>query len=254
MKIRILGCNGGVGDGSGTTSILINEHILIDCGTGIASMTLAEMAQIRHIFLTHSHLDHLAGIPFLVDTLFGVINEPILIYGSSVTLAALQQHIFNWVIWPDFAVLPSLENPIMGYRLMECDSVVQIDAVEITSVGMNHVVPTCGYLVKADQRLFAFSGDTTTTDHFWDVLNQQAGVDLLVVETAFTDADLELCHRAKHYCPTLLAADLQKLCHPCAVHLTHAKPGEREHICAEITALVTDRQIIPLLGGEIFEI
>lgn len=254
MNIRILGCNGGVGEGSGTTSILVNDDIMIDCGTGIASLTLDEMAKIRHIFLTHSHLDHLTGIPFLVDTLFGVTEEPILVHGSATTLAALQQHIFNWVIWPDFAELPSKEQPIMRYEVMECDAFVSVNGIELHSVTMNHVVPTCGYIVKSDGGVFAFSADTTTTDLFWQLLNKEAKIDLLIVEAAFNNGELELCRRAKHYCPSLLAEDLKKLAHKCPVHLTHAKPGERDHIWREMKALVTDRTIVPLLGGEVFQI
>ncbi len=107
MQIRILGCSGGISGELRTTSLLVDDDILIDAGTGVGDMTLAEMAGIRHIFVTHSHLDHIAGIPLMVDSIFSQISEPVVIHASAATIAALRNHIFNWTIWPDFTVLPT---------------------------------------------------------------------------------------------------------------------------------------------------
>jgi len=51
-----------------TTSFLLDSDILIDAGTGVGDLSLAELSLIDYIFITHSHLDHVASIPFLVDT------------------------------------------------------------------------------------------------------------------------------------------------------------------------------------------
>jgi len=96
MRIRVLGCSGGIGVGLHTTSLLLDDDILIDAGTGVGELTLDEMAGIRHIFLTHSHLDHIAGIPLLVDSIFDRIETPITIHAQAPTIGALRAHIFNW--------------------------------------------------------------------------------------------------------------------------------------------------------------
>ena len=112
MELRVLGCSGGVGAGLRTTTLLLNEHILFDAGTGVGDLSLEEMAGIKHIFLTHSHLDHIADIPLLVDSVFDRINQPIVVHGLHETIEALRRHIFNNVIWPDFTKLPTAENPV----------------------------------------------------------------------------------------------------------------------------------------------
>ena len=43
MQIRILGCSGGIGAALRTTSIIIDQEILIDCGTGIGDLSIAQM-------------------------------------------------------------------------------------------------------------------------------------------------------------------------------------------------------------------
>ncbi|HHO60058.1 MAG TPA: 3',5'-cyclic-nucleotide phosphodiesterase, partial [Thiotrichales bacterium] len=62
MKVRVLGCSGGICQSVATTSFLVDDDILIDAGTGVGDLTLAEMAAIRTVFITHSHLDHIAAI------------------------------------------------------------------------------------------------------------------------------------------------------------------------------------------------
>ena len=70
MRIRVLGCSGGIGAGSRTSALLIDDDVLIDAGTGIGDLALEDIDSIRHVFLTHAHLDHIAGLPMLVDRLF----------------------------------------------------------------------------------------------------------------------------------------------------------------------------------------
>ena len=47
------------------------------------------MRQIRHVFFTHSHLDHTCGLPLLVDTIFDHLKTPLTVYGRAETLEAV---------------------------------------------------------------------------------------------------------------------------------------------------------------------
>ena len=69
MRIRILGCSGGIGAGSRTSAMLIDDDVLLDAGTGIGDLELDDLHAIRHVFLTHAHLDHIAGLPMLIDSM-----------------------------------------------------------------------------------------------------------------------------------------------------------------------------------------
>ena len=201
MEVRILGCSGGVGVDLRTTTIMIDKDILIDAGTGVGDLSMAEMSRIRHIFLTHSHLDHLASIPFLVDTLFDRIREPITIHGQQHTIDALRAHIFNNVIWPDFTKIPNAHTQVLQYQVMQPGEKWSLAGRHIEMITVNHIVPGVGYRVENDVSVFAFSGDTTTNDTFWDYLNRYDQLDLLIVETAFTNAEIGLCRQAGHYRP-----------------------------------------------------
>lgn len=251
MQIRVLGCSGGVGHGLRTTSLLVDDDILIDAGSGVGDLSLIEMAKIRHIFLTHSHLDHIAFIPLMLDSIFEERQEPLIVHGLPETLQALQQHIFNWVIWPDFNKLPTPQQPVMKYAPMSPGEVVTLAGRSWEMIRVAHAVPAVGYRVACAGGALAFSGDTFTNDSFWAGLNGHDRLDVLIVETAFANADLAISRMAKHYCPSLLADDIKKLRHQPEIYITHNKPGEEDTIFTECQAALAGRRIHRLNSGDI---
>ncbi len=254
MEIRVLGCSGGIGKGLRTTSFLVGDEILIDAGSGVSDLTIEEMRKIRHIFLTHSHLDHVHCIPLLVDSIFDSIKEPIVIHAQLATIQALQSHIFNWVIWPDFSSLPHPEKPVMVFDPLEAGDTVNVGEYSFEAVQVDHIVPTVGIIVQNSQGVFAFSGDTATNNTLWEQLNRLGRLDILVVESAFSNRERELCLKSKHYCPETLAEDLKKLKHQPQIFVTHAKPGEEALILSECKELIKDRNLSQLHGGEVFKL
>ena len=254
MKLRVLGCSGGVGNALRTTSLLLDDDILIDAGSGVGELSLEELRKIRHVFLTHSHLDHFSFLPLLVDSIFPSIDKAVTVHAQPVTLEALRTHVFNWTIWPDFSQLPTPGNPVMRFASLEPGSSVDIGGRQIEMIAVNHIVPGVGYRVASASGAFAFSGDTSTNDSFWQALNAHENLDLLLVEAAFSNADEDLSHKAGHYTPRLLSEDLKKLDHRPAIHISHTKPGQEALILSECRAAIQDRTVNSLSSGQAFEI
>ena len=168
------------------------------------------------------------------------------------TIEALQNHIFNWTIWPDFAKLPTEDKPVMGYQTLNPGETFVDKGRTLEMIEVKHIIPGVGYRVSCDTGSFAFSGDTTNNDNFWNVLNERDGLDLLLVEAAFANADEALSKRAGHYTPRLLAEDLKKLKHQPDICLTHAKPGMEDVIFNECQEAITDRNLIAGYSGQVF--
>ncbi len=255
MRIRILGCSGGIGAGSRTSAMLIDNDVLLDAGTGVGDLALEELHSIRHVFLTHAHLDHIAGLPMLIDANFEEDFEvPVSVYARQETLDALKAHLFNDVIWPDFARIPNPENPMLRYVVCNPGDTVSIDHRDFHAVDVLHSVPSLGYTVRNSGGIFAVSGDTRTNQTLWPVLNACDNLKVLVIEVSFSDEHEELATTAGHYCPSTMCRDLELLNHNPDIWLTGMKPGQEDIILAQVIAAVPDKKVRMLSRGTIITV
>ena len=257
MRVTVLGCSGGIGRGLNTTSLLIDDDLLIDAGDGLGTLEVRQMTKLRHVFITHSHLDHICHLPLLADGLFESLSssgQHFIVHGLPATLQALREHIFNGVVWPDFTVLPTAENPVLRLRAMQPGDVVTLAGRQVQMIAVNHIVPAVAYCVFDDHSTFAFSGDTGPNDSLWEALNAHEGLDLLIVEAAFPNNMPALSEIAKHYCSDTLAQDLPKLRHSPRIFVSHLKPGSEEQVYQELRSLCPERDIGRLFGGEYFDL
>lgn len=254
MKLRVLGCSGGIGGNLHTTSFLLDHDILMDAGTGVSELSLTELSMIDHIFITHSHLDHIACIPLLVDSVGFMRDRPITLYATAETLDILKQHIFNWKIWPDFSEIPNAQQPFMRYQEIKLGEVVVLQGRKITAIPANHVVPAVGYHLDSGAASLVFSGDTTTNDALWDIANKIKNLRYMIIETAFSNSEKELAILSKHLCPCLLVEELDKFKGDAEIFITHLKPGEVELIMREIDLAQQRSHPRMLLNNQIFEL
>lgn len=254
MKLRVLGCSGGIGGDLRTTSLLLDHDILIDAGTGVGDLSINEMAQIDHIFLTHSHMDHVASIPFMVDTVGWMRNKrPLTLHATQETLQIIKDHLFNWKLWPDFTQIPDAKNPTLRYEAVALGGAVALNGRKITPLPANHVVPAVGYHLDSGKASLVFTGDTTTNDALWPVVNEIVNLKYLIIESALSDRERELAVVSKHLCPSLLAGELTKLKSTPEIFITHLKPRESELIMEEIAAKVKERRPRMLQNNHVFE-
>lgn len=254
MKLKILGCSGGIGGELRTTSMLLDDDVLIDAGTGVGDLSIAELAQIDHVFVTHSHMDHVTSIPFIVDTVGWMREQPLTVHATAETLQILRDHLFNWKLWPDFSQIPDAQNPMLRYERVEVGVPVTLDGRAITALPANHVVPAVGYQVDSGAASLVFTGDTTTNDALWPYVNRIPNLRYLIIETALSDRERELAVASKHLCPSLLADELTKLTSSPEVYITHLKPREADQIMEEIGARVAERRPQMLKNNHVFEL
>ncbi len=234
-NIQILGSNGSRTEKGDTTCILISEHTVIDAGS--LMRTIKDGICIDNIFLTHAHLDHIVDIPFFIDSVFMDRKTPLNIYGSQNCLNALKQHIFNWDIWPDFEQISlssdTFEN--INFIPIKEDTELDVDGVKITPFMSNHTVKTYGYMVKKGENAFIYSGDTTNNQKLWDMVNQNLDVNVLIVDVSFPSSMQDLADSSKHFSPTSLKNDMEKLNrYDLTVFATHIKPGFSDIIIDEL--------------------
>ena len=235
--------------------MLVDGDVLIDAGTGIGDLDLESLKQVRHVFLTHAHLDHIAGLPMLVDLAFDENFEvPLTVYARQETLEAVQRHIFNDEIWPDFNRLPTPERPMLQYERIEPSDTIKIGNREFNAIDVRHSVPSLGFTVRNSCGSFAVSGDTKTNETLWPVLNACDDLRVLVIEVSFPDEMESLANDAGHYCPKTLTRDLERLRHTPDIWLTGMKPGEEERIFEQVMNAAPESNIRLLARGTVLDI
>lgn len=254
MKLRVLGCSGGIGGRHlRTSSFLVDHDILIDAGTGVAELSVAELAAIDHVFLTHAHIDHIASLPLMIDTIADLRSKPLTIYGIPAVLDSLRQHIFNWAIWPDFTSVPDASAPFMRYQPIDTGKAIVLDGRQITALPVEHTVPAVAYQLDSGIASLVYSGDTGPCDALWQAVNCIGNLRHLIIECAFSNRERKLAEISRHLCPDLLAAELAKLKRGCQLHITHLKPGQIEATMSEIEACLGDYGPNMLQNNDIFE-
>lgn len=255
MKVRVLGCSGGVGGRHlRTTSIQVDHDILIDCGTGVGDLSIAELARIDHVFLTHSHLDHIACLPLMVDTVGDMRNRPITIHATEATLEILRAHVFNWAVWPDFSEIPSPEKPFLRYEALRVNAPVLLDGRRIVPLPANHTVPAVGYQLDSGRASLVFSGDTGPCPELWAEINKIANLRYLIVETAFSNRERRLAIISKHLCPSMLMEELANLQRNPELYITHLKPGQIELTMQEIEDCIGELRPRMLQNNQVFDL
>jgi len=180
--------------------------------------------------------------------------HPVTVYAIADTLKILREHIFNWKVWPDFNVIPDAAQPFLEYKEIKLDMTVELAGRNITALPANHVVPAVGYRLDSGRASLVFSGDTTVCEAFWQRVNRMENLKYLVIETAFSNAEIELAKVSKHLCPSMLKEELGKMTQTAEIYITHLKPGEGEVIMQEIGDLVTSHQVKALQPLQIFEL
>ena len=251
MRIKVLGCSGGVGPGLRTTSLLVDDEVLIDAGTGVCDLSLKQMGRIGDVFITHSHLDHVCGLAFMADNLFDLIERPMRVHATVETLATLREHLFNWKLWPDFSKLPDEQNPLLTWHVVTPGKPDRVNGHTLTAFNVLHTVPGVGYALEGPEGTFAFSGDTYATEDLWNALNALPRLDKLMIEIAFTNDDDELARVSRHFTPALLGRELKKLRHKPKLYLTHHKPGCEEDIARETRLALKGHKYQHLRRGDV---
>jgi len=252
MKLRVLGSAGAEFPDFRPPAFLIDDHLLLDAGTIGSVLTEEEQWKLDHLFITHSHLDHIRAIPALADNIIVKnLRHTVTVHSTQDVVAAMQNHLFNNIIWPDFTVLPTPDNPVITFDTIAAGREYSVSDFSIRAIPVNHTVPAVGYRVRQGGTTLLYTGDTGPTDEIWQYAN---GIDALIVEVSFPNSMESLALVTKHLTSSLLKAELEKIeILPKRILITHPKPQYVELIRTEVEALGL-KQIELLHDGAVFEI
>ncbi|MEQ1619835.1 MAG: MBL fold metallo-hydrolase [Methylococcales bacterium] len=221
MKFKFWGVRGSIPTpgantvkyGGNTTCIEIrtrdNDLIIFDAGTGINALgqsLIKEMPIHAHIFITHTHWDHIQGLPFFTP-LF-ISKNRIDLYGGQdpVTDEGINRALGVQLQYSYFPIREAQLNAKICNHTIIPSTPVQIGKARITSVVLSHPVLNFGYRVDCDGKSLFFTGDyepefniyapedqeyiqyQSLVDEKWqEVVSAVSGVDALIVDSSYTE-------------------------------------------------------------------
>ncbi len=243
MKLRVLGGDGGVSIGFQTTSFRINESVLIDAGSAATALPLKEQRKIDHIFISHTHLDHIKDICFLADNVFTHRKKPIEIISTPEIIEILQKHFLNNLIWPDFTKITNGTCPILAYRPIEKN--LSVAGLDVDIFPVNHPVPAIGFILREKKTSIVVTGDTGPTDLLWLAANKELQLKGVFTEIAFPNRLQHVADLAGHFTPKMFQKELSKLNAKVPLYIYHLKPDYYSELKKEIKALkIKDLKLI----------
>ncbi len=217
---------------------MVDDAVAFDAGSLAIGCCDEQRAKIRDVVISHAHLDHVAGLPLFVDDLFSTLTEPVRVHAAADVIGALEEHIFNWTIYPRFSELENEFGPVMEYHEFVPGTSFTIGRYSVLPVEVNHKVHSCGFVISDGRATIASTGDTAPTDLFWQRLNSLPSLDAVLVECAFPDELADLAAISHHLTPTGLASELAKLQRTdCEIYVSNIKPMYREETLAQIAKL-----------------
>jgi ribonuclease BN (tRNA processing enzyme) len=219
------------------SSCLINRTVAIDAGCLGFHGSPQEQEAIRHVFLTHSHGDHVASLPIFVENAWTPSGECPRVYGSPETLDSVQRHVFNDVVWPDLVALSKKMHPFLRLCPLQAEVPVEAEGLRITPVRVNHSVPTFGYVVSDAESAVIIAGDSGPTDRLWEVAQQTDGLRAVFLEASFPNSMKSLAEASLHLTPEIFCREVAKMPSGIKVVAVHIKVRYRDEVARELHAL-----------------
>ncbi len=252
-SIKILGAYGTKAKGFGTSSFMLNPRTVIDAGNLLDALA-EDSLHVENIYLTHSHLDHISDIAYIIDNYFCQREKTLNIIGLPQTIQAIKEHFLNDIIWPDFSKI-CLENSkkmAVKYHEIKLNEEYALDEQsKLIPIETDHTVPSCGYIYKIKNRGVLITADTYSLKNIVDTLDNDTQIKSLVVECSFVSSMQTLAKSSKHLTPKLLFQALKTLKrNDITLYINHVKPLFLEKITQEIEEFRGKFQPIILKDGD----
>ncbi len=219
------------------TSYLVDESVVIDAGCVGFLDDPEKQANVRRAFLSHTHLDHIASLPILVENAYRAHRPGITIYGSAYVIACLKSNIFNWDVWPDFFAISTAETPFLRFETLEPGRSVAVDGLLVTPIEVNHVVPTFGFVIEDENSAIVVSSDTGPTEAIWERARSTKNLKAVFLEATFPAEMHRLADLSKHLTTATFAREVEKIDRSVHVIAVHIKARFHEQVVTELEAL-----------------
>ena len=239
MDLRVIGCHGGETPKHRTSAFLIDDDLTLDAGSLTSGLSLKAQCKLKACLISHAHLDHIRDLATIADNRVQNNCPPLIIAATKGTIAVLKKHFFNNLLWPDFAAIPTVENPTIRYVELRPEKPVNIAGRTVRAVLVDHTIESAALIVESKEGAIAYSGDTGPTARIWELLNEVHDLRAMLMEVSFPNNQQKLATISGHHTPRTLGLEMKKYRAPknLPTLLYHIKPSFQALVEKECAAL-----------------
>lgn len=232
-----------------TVSFVIDANdgrrVLVDCGTNLVRSLIdsgIDPVSITDIIITHSHGDHISGLPtylfyrlLISKAVFGKEISQLNILGSGSTLNAVKEYV-------RISYGQLIDNPLLSFEEVEVGVIKRIGSIEYEFFPAQHQPETMGFKTMINNKTVAYSGDSALSDSVFDVVKNS---DILIHDVAATSEYLPLSgghSLCKQISPYLEKYGIKEV-YP--VHRLSIYKNNQEHYLDELKSCFNGKIIVP---------
>ena len=231
-------------------SAVINNTVAIDAGTIGMLWPIERQMEIQHVFLSHSHMDHIASLPLFLDNIYKQGPDCPSIYACEATIECMREDVFNDRLWPDFIRLSEEESPFLKLQTLKSEVPVELPGLTVTPVSLKHVVPTMGFILQEADSAIAVVSDTSPSLRIWEVLAATKNLRSVILDCSFPNSYRWLADKSGHLCPELFTEEIRRLPERVKVIAYHLKPCFFDEIVHELKSIPRANLEIGVPGRE----
>ena len=193
--------------------------------------------RIRNVFLTHSHIDHIASLPIFLENVYGAHPEGVVVHGGAAVLDCLQRDVFNDRLMPDFIrISRERKPPFLCLSLLEEGKPVTADGLRVTPVSVDHAVPTFAFVIEGPKTAVAVVTDTAPTEAIWRRLRETPNLKAVFLEASFPKSAARMADLSGHLTSDQFIREGKKVGPDVQIIAVHLKPRTHDQVAAEVLA------------------
>jgi len=249
--------------GGNTTSIEVvtaaGQRLLVDLGTGATELAKQLMGSefgkgqgSLDILLTHTHLDHIQGLPFF--TPFFIKGNEIRIKGANPSSGLALEATLQNQLAPHYSPLNGLENLAAGVTIESFTpgETLRMPGYEVATAAVPHgSMWTTGLRITADGKVLTILTDVeypTPDDPLPEAIALAQGADLLIHDAMHADHDYEM-RRGWGHSPARAGVVLAERAGAKKLALFHHSPDATDEMIDEVVQRTAERTSVPVFAA-----
>ncbi|MBV8045982.1 MAG: MBL fold metallo-hydrolase [Paludibacterium sp.] len=256
MIVSVLGTAAGTDTLAATSSYLVDNNTLLDCGTGVETLPTESLLAIERVLLTHAHVDHVGGLAALLACHAQHGGQGVTVHTQQETVDELTSGLLADVPLTGYLTTPGAGGlPLLRFQSLEVGDTIPLPDGMATALPAQHRSPAIGWVIEGPWRALAYTGDSGPCPAFWHWAANVPSLSDIICELTYASSDAERAKAEGHMTPGVLLGLLEVIPPNVQIWISHLSSAQREQALSEIKRIApANLNIAELKPGTVIDL